>query len=276
VSRLIYEILREFYHEAAGRQLLTGMVIAHPTFGDMLRWNPHHHCLVLEGGFDEAGRFIHIPLSGLKEMTEVFRRRLIWLLVEKDLLAEEFARNLLSWKNSGFSIDNSVRLTDAKSKESLAEYIARPPLSLKKIRYEPFKGKVRFHTKYSDYFKENVHLFDALEFLAEFTQHVPPRRVQLIRRYGLYSSRTKGRWSQMPHVAARAPEGWRVSHPPDIPDPEDRGFEPLDDSEEVTVDARKRAWVQRFAKRYRKPEGRGFWRRCMRSLPWCVPNADGR
>jgi len=75
------------------------------------------------------------------------------LLVEKKLLAEDFAQNLLSWKNSGFSIDNSVRLTDAKSKESLAEYIARPPLSLKKIRYEPFKGKVLFHTKYSDYFR---------------------------------------------------------------------------------------------------------------------------
>lgn len=100
-------------------------------------------------------------------MTEVFRRRLIWLLVEKDLLSEDFARNLLSWKNSGFSIDNSVRLADAKSQESLAQYISRPPLSLKKIRYEPFKGKVLFHTTYSQYFKENVHLFDALDFLAE-------------------------------------------------------------------------------------------------------------
>ena len=39
--------------------------------------------------------------------------------------------------------------------------------------------------------------------------------MQLIRRYGLYSSHTKGRWSQMPHVAARAPEGWRASHMPE-------------------------------------------------------------
>jgi len=54
----------------------------------------------------------------------------------------------------------------------------------------------------------------------------------------LHSARTKGRWSQMLQVAERAPEGWRVSHPPDIPNPEDPGFEPLDDSEEVTVDAR--------------------------------------
>ena len=118
-----------------------------------MRWNPHQQYLVVEEGFDEDGTFISVPLSGLQQMTEVFRRLLIWLLVEKELLSEEFARNLLSWRNSGFSIDNSVRLTDARSQESLAEYISRPPLSLKKIRYESFKAKVLFHTKYSEYFQ---------------------------------------------------------------------------------------------------------------------------
>ncbi len=125
---------RSAVRAAAGKPLASGVITAHQTFGDQLRWNPHHHCLVLEGGFDEAGRFIHVPLSGLDQMTAVFRRRLIWLLVEKELLAE---------------------------------YIARPPLSLKKIRYEPFKAKVLFHTKYSVYFKENVHLFDSLDFAAK-------------------------------------------------------------------------------------------------------------
>jgi hypothetical protein len=102
----------------------------------------------------------------------------------------------------------------------------------------------------SDYFKENVHLFDALDFVAELTQHIPPRRVQLIRRYGLYSSRTKGRWSQMPYVAARAPARWRESHAPEASGPQDPGFESLDDGEEVTVDARKRAWARLLAKVY--------------------------
>ncbi len=60
-------------------------------------------------------------------MTEVFRRRVIWLLVEKELLSEEFARNLLSWRNSGFSISNSVKIADTRSRESLAQYISRPP-----------------------------------------------------------------------------------------------------------------------------------------------------
>ena len=55
--------------------------------------------------------------------------------------------------------------------------------------------------------KEDMHIFDALDFPAELTQHIPPKRLQLIRRHGLYASRTKGRWDQMPYVAERAPEG---------------------------------------------------------------------
>ena len=27
-------------------------------FADMLRWNPHFHAIVLEGGFDEEGTFL--------------------------------------------------------------------------------------------------------------------------------------------------------------------------------------------------------------------------
>jgi len=250
VSRLIHDILRCFYQEAAGRPLLTGMVIAHQSFGDQLRWNPHFHAIVLEGGFDDEGTFFYIPFSGLQSMVEVFRRRVIKLLVQREILNDDFARNLLSWRHSGFSIDNSVRILDESSQESLAEYIARSPISLKKIRYEPFKGKVLFHTKYSEYFKQNVHLFDALDFLAELTQHIPPKGLQLIRRYGLYASRTKGRWHEMPWVAERAPKGWRATHKRGVA-AEDLGYEPLSDGdEEVAVDARKRAWARLLAKVY--------------------------
>ena len=87
----------------------------------------------MDGGFDEEGTFFYIPFSGLRSMVEVFRGRVIRLLVERELLNEDFARNLLSWKHSGFSIDNSVRILDESAQESLAEYIARLPISLGKI-----------------------------------------------------------------------------------------------------------------------------------------------
>jgi hypothetical protein len=91
-------------------------------------------------------------------------------------------------------------------------------------------------------------MFEALDFPAELTRHIPPKPVQLIRRYGLCPSPTKGCRTRMPHVAARAPEGRRRSHRSTEAEAYTPGFEPLDDGEEVTVDARKRAWARLLAK----------------------------
>ncbi|MEW5816620.1 MAG: hypothetical protein AB1798_14660 [Spirochaetota bacterium] len=45
-------------------------------------------------------------------MTEYFRRKVIWLFVEKELINEEFARNLLSWRYSGFGAEESDQIAD--------------------------------------------------------------------------------------------------------------------------------------------------------------------
>ena len=127
VSRLIYSIITEFYAEAAARPLLTALIVAHlryfaqqntlrtphirhyQTFGDLLRagrpQDPHFHAIVLEGGFDNEGTVFYVGFSGLQSMVEIFQHRVIELLVDRGLLNEDFARNLLSWKRSGFSID---------------------------------------------------------------------------------------------------------------------------------------------------------------------------
>ena len=62
----------------------------------MLRWNPHYHTIVLEGGFDHEGTFFYIPIGNLASMTEVFRRRVLALLVDRKILDEQFACNLMS------------------------------------------------------------------------------------------------------------------------------------------------------------------------------------
>jgi len=164
ISKMIFAMISAFYREVAGKEISTGMVIAHQTFGDILRFNPHFHAILLEGGFDEDGSFVYLPFSGLEKMTEYFRHSVLRFFTEKKLLTEQFAQNLLSWKHSGFSIDNSVRILDESSRDNLAQYIARPPISLEKIHYEGFKGRVLFHTHYNEYFKENVHMLRCLRF----------------------------------------------------------------------------------------------------------------
>ena len=96
VSRLIYRMIIDFYTEAAGRAITGAAILAFQTYGDFLRWNSHWHALVLEGGFDSEGTFYYLPYRNLEQMTEYFRRNLIGLFLEKELINEGFAANLLS------------------------------------------------------------------------------------------------------------------------------------------------------------------------------------
>ena len=88
VSRLIFALMAEFYAEAAGWPLMTGMIVAHQTYGDMLRFNPHFHAIVLEGGFDDEGTFFYIPFSGLEangvtKLLRCFVRQFGWAELQK-------------------------------------------------------------------------------------------------------------------------------------------------------------------------------------------------
>jgi hypothetical protein len=113
VSRLIYRMILEFYTEAAGRAMSGAAILAFQTYGDVLRFNAHWHAHVLEGGFDSEGTFYYLPYRNLERMTEYFRRKRISLFLKKKLINEEFARNLLSWKHSGF--EGAVRRCAAQS-----------------------------------------------------------------------------------------------------------------------------------------------------------------
>ena len=137
------------YYLKVSKETKTGIIVAFQTSGDFLKFHPHYHSLVLEGCFDGAGKFIHLPIKDTGKMTEYFRRRVVKHFVENEYITKEQGRNLLSWENSGFSIDNSVQILglDNKTREALGQYISRCPVSLQKLIYEPFKGKVIFKTE---------------------------------------------------------------------------------------------------------------------------------
>ena len=62
-----------------------------------------------------------------------------------------------------------------------------------KIFYVKENDTVIYRTKYNAYWGENIKLFKAVDFIAELTLHIPPKHKHLIRYYGLYSSRSKGK-----------------------------------------------------------------------------------
>ena len=137
---------------------------------------------MLEGGFDERGRFVHIPLGDIQRMSEYFRRVVINFFLKKELLNVHLATRLINWKHSVFSVDHSIRVPafSIEAREALSQYIARPPLSLKKIRIE----------------ENGVGTEISFSSDSEFFN-------------GLYASRTKGKWPDQPHLLRLAPAGWK-------------------------------------------------------------------
>jgi hypothetical protein len=208
-----------FYSAAAAKPHSTAAVVAYQTFGDAFWFNPYVHSLILEGGFDSKGQFYYLLIHDATPLAQLLRQRTAGMFLHLGLISEQFAETLLRWRHSGFSVDNSVRLDggDHTARQALAQYIARAPLSLQKLTYDRFGGKVLYHTSYNPYFKQNTSLWSAPDFIAHLTQFIPPWGVRLIHYYGLYSSRCKAGWQAWPHILRVAPRGWRQSHMEPVP-----------------------------------------------------------
>lgn len=78
-------------------------------------------------------------------------------------------------------------------------------------------------------------------------QHIPPKGFQYIRRYGLYASRSRGKWLEHPEIVRHAPAGWKAAHQKKSSDEEI-----LEEDEcEVSGKASRQAWARLLNKIYK-------------------------
>ena len=86
--------------------------------------------------------------TDLKPLEDLFREEVFKFLKKEGKITDEIIRKLRSWKHSGFSVDNGVRISQKeKGCESVAQYILRNPFSAGKITYIAKTGKVIYHSK---------------------------------------------------------------------------------------------------------------------------------
>jgi len=136
----------------AARPRLGGISFLH-RFGSALNHHVHLHACVTDGVFvpaaDDAGcdappAFLParlITAADLAALTVRVRRRVIRWFRRTRLLDAAAAADMLTWENSGFSIDASVRITLVdrdvpsffQSLEHLLRYCARPPFALERL-----------------------------------------------------------------------------------------------------------------------------------------------
>jgi hypothetical protein len=161
---LAHESLREYLRTALDcPQGVPGIILTLHMFGEYLDFHPHIHALVADGLFvrptndDGTSRgeqaqtlnsqlstfnFHALPDSPLKPLEELFRAKVINLLVEQKLLPAERVQVLYSWKHSGFNVHaGQIVPPEAKADlEDLAQYILRNPFSVEKMTLESPHG----------------------------------------------------------------------------------------------------------------------------------------
>jgi hypothetical protein len=213
VARLIFSLLSEFFSLAAGQELLCACVVSYQSFGEFARFHPHWHVLVLEGGFTKYDRFIYLPIGAYEGMLKVWQAASLALFVRKELIDQARVNMLKDWKHSGFSIESETRLFSKADREALGQYIVRGATCADKIHYDPACDTVIWTAPPKGFYKGKSETFKGFEFVDQLVAHLPPRRVQSVRRYGVYAGKVRKQWQERPNIYCLAPESWQKGHP---------------------------------------------------------------
>jgi len=188
--------------------VVPGMIAAIQTHGELLHWHPHIHTLVTCGAFTAEGEFLEVPELDMGRLETAWQEAVFALYLGEEKIEPEVVENMRSWPHSGFSVDQSVFLPagDRAGIERLVGYMTRCPFSLSRLVKVTDTGQVVYKAEKdhcrafpeadSDGLrpgpKRNFQVLDPLDFLAEFTQHIPPKGSHLIRYYGWYSNKARG------------------------------------------------------------------------------------
>jgi hypothetical protein len=221
LPRLAWQAVRDVYGAVVDHpDTVPGMVAAIHTFGELVHWHPHVHALVTDGAFAPDGSFILLPPLETEPFEKRWQTLVFDLLLAHNKIDESVVAQMRTWRHSGFSVHHGVRLDagDTAGLERLGQYLLRCPFSLQRLIKVTPGGQVlylaekracrRFPRPASpDLFGDvarNFQVFDPLDFIAELTQHVPQPRKHLVRYFGFYSNKTRGRRAKTTATATGA------------------------------------------------------------------------
>ena len=193
-----YRSLLVFLREVVGlNDGVPGAVMVIHTFGALPeRWHPHLHVLSTDGLFRDTGTFYVMKDVDLKPLEDLFRAEIFKFLNKEGKITDVLIKKLMAWRNSGFSIDNGVRIKkeDKKGREAIAQYMMRNVFNTQNITYIEKTGKVIYRTGkiQKGKNKKNFAVYDAEEFIAAITQHIPKKNFQMSRHFGWYSNKSRG------------------------------------------------------------------------------------
>lgn len=181
-------VSRLFFKMNMSKNFTPGFIMVLHTFGRDLKWNPHIHCLISEGGHSDDGFWRNVKHFNYTFLRNAFRTA---LLNEMEGYLDSSFKKVKSscYKDHphGFYVYAKPRKCDPESViKYIGRYLGRPVIATSRIDH--YDGEfVTFHyNRHEDnqYIKETI---PAMEFIQRLIRHIPEKHFKMIRYGGIYA-----------------------------------------------------------------------------------------
>lgn len=172
-----------------GKEVTPGVIAVLNTYGKDMKWNPHVHALVTEGGFKQNGEWVdvsHFPFRMLRRSWQYHLLTNLKKHIEDTPENRRFIHRLFQEYPEGFYVRAKDTIDNKKGMvRYIGRYIRHPAIA--ESRIESYDGeRVTFFYFDDDGNKHQVTM-DVEEFITAVIGHIPDPQFKTVRHYGIYA-----------------------------------------------------------------------------------------
>lgn len=181
-------VSRMFFKLNKSLNFTPGFIMALHTFGRDLKWNPHIHCLISEGGFSDNGFWRNINHFNYTCLRNAFRTALLNEMEAK--IGSSFKKVKAACyreHKEGFYVYARTNRCDPKTAVNyISRYLGRPVIATSRI--DSYDGDlVTFHYNRHEDDKYVEETLPVMKFIPRLIQHIPEKHFKMIRYGGIYA-----------------------------------------------------------------------------------------
>ena len=175
-------------------EFIPGIVTVIHTFGRDLKWNPHVHMMVTEGGTGNCTEWRHIRYISYEALRKRWQKLLLdelSYLVGKEREAKILKNKLYNKNDKGFYVHAKTEIKSAKiAAKYIGRYVGRPAIAESRILKYDGKNVTYKYTRHEDN-KVVIETVNVYEFIKKVIIHIPEKNFKMIRYFGIYARRSK-------------------------------------------------------------------------------------
>ena len=177
-----------FFKMNKSKNFTPGFIMVLHTFGRDLKWNPHIHCLISEGGYSNDGIWRQVKIFSYTYLRNAFRTALLNEM--ESIIGPSFKKvksKCYSDHKDGFYIFAKPNVCDPKTViKYIGRYLGRPVIATSRI--DKYDGEmVTFHYNRHGDEKYKEETIPAMDFIKRLIRHIPEKNFKMIRYGGLYA-----------------------------------------------------------------------------------------